>query len=307
MRLVGGGTGLAGVGDKTRATIPRTIWFFRVSTSGLIVNVLVFDIETVPDVDGARHLWGLGDLDDEAVAKVMFAKRQQETAGTSDFLRHYLHRIVAISAVLRSDDRLVVWSLGEDDEDEKALITRFYEGVERYTPTLVSWNGGGFDLPVLHYRALINRVVAARYWEVGDEERSFRYNNYLGRFHWRHLDLMDVLAGYQLRAVASLDEIASLLGAPGKLGMTGADVWAHFLAGDIAAIRAYCETDVLNTYLVYLAFEHMRGHLGSRAYAHEEARLRDYLSEAAKPHFEEFLSAWPNVSENTNARDHNSE
>jgi predicted PolB exonuclease-like 3'-5' exonuclease len=84
----------------------------------------------------------------------------------------------------------------------------------------VSWNGGGFDLPVLHYRALRFQVQAPRYWETGDEDNAFRYNNYLGRFHWRHVDVMDVLSGYQARARASLSDTAVLLGYPGKLGST---------------------------------------------------------------------------------------
>ena len=71
-------------------------------------------------------------------------------------------------------------------------MKRFFDGIERYSPTLVSWNGGGFDLPVMHYRALINGVTAPRYWETGNDDASFRYNNYLGRYHWRHTDLMDV-------------------------------------------------------------------------------------------------------------------
>lgn len=258
-----------------------------------MLNVFVFDIETVPDVDGARRLWDLQDLNDADVAKLMFAKRQQETAGQSDFLRHHLQRIVAISAVFRSDERLSVWSLGELDASEGELISRFFEGLERYTPTLVSWNGGGFDLPVLHYRALLHGVTASRYWDVGHDDPSFRYNNYLGRYHWRHIDLMDVLSGYQPRAAVGLDQMATLLGFPGKIGMSGKDVWERYLGGELAAIRAYCETDVLNTYLIYLAFERMRGNLLPKHFDAELLRLREYLGTAAKPHFDEFLAAWP--------------
>ncbi len=256
-------------------------------------NCLVFDIETVPDTAGARRLWGLDGLSDEDVAKVMVAKRQQETGGEVEFLRHHLQRVVAIAAVFRHDERLTVWSLGEEDSSEAELLKRFYDGVERYSPTLVSWNGGGFDLPVLHYRALINGVNAARYWETGHDDSSFRYNNYLSRYHWRHLDLMDVLSGYQPRATAKLDEIATLMGLPGKFGMSGVDVWPRYLAGGLAEIRAYCETDVLNTYLVYLAFERMRGHLLDAQYTEEIARVRAYLAEQRKPHFDAFLAAWP--------------
>ena len=200
----------------------------------MLNNVFVFDIETVPDVDAARRLWDLTNLSDEKVAKVMAAKRQQETDGATDFLRHHLHRIVAISAVFRQDDRLNVWSLGEESSTEAELIQRFFEGIERYSPTLVSWNGGGFDLPVLHYRALLHGVSAPRYWETGNDDNAFRYNNYLSRYHWRHIDLMDVLSGYQPRATAPLHDIANLLGFPGKLGMSGKDVWPTFLKGGLS-------------------------------------------------------------------------
>lgn len=256
------------------------------------MNVFVFDIETVPDVAGARRLWDLGDLDDDGVAEVMFSKRLQDTGGSSDFLRHHLHRVVAISAVFREGERFNVWSLGDEEADEAELVGRFFEGIERYTPTLVSWNGGGFDLPVLHYRALVHGISAPRYWDTGDDDRSFRYNNYLGRFHWRHIDLMDVLAGYQPRAAAPLDEIAALLGFPGKMGMNGAAVWGEYRAGNLKGIRDYCETDVLNTWLVYLRFEHMRGTLGDAALAGEYARVREFLRESDAAHFAAFLAAW---------------
>ena len=88
------------------------------------MNVFIFDIETVPDVVGARRLWALGDLDDQAVADVMYNKRSQETGGTSDFNRHHLHRIVAISVVLRHADKLKVWSLGDAESSEAELISR---------------------------------------------------------------------------------------------------------------------------------------------------------------------------------------
>jgi predicted PolB exonuclease-like 3'-5' exonuclease len=260
------------------------------------MNVLVFDIETIPDVASARRMLSLKDLDDAEVAQVMFSRRREETDGQSDFLRHYMHRVVAISSVLRRDERLSVWSLGSEESGECELLERFFDGIERFSPTLVSWNGGQFDLPVLHYRALHHGVAAGRYWETGDDDRSFRYNNYLNRYHDRHTDLMDVLAAYNVRAAAPLTEIATLLGFPGKLGMDGGDVWGRYLAGEIKAIRDYCETDVLNTYLVYLRFELMRQRLTADAYAAECDRLRAYLAAEDKAHFREFLSAWSQTS-----------
>ena len=255
------------------------------------MNVLVFDIETVPDVATGRRLHGLDGLSDEDVAKAMFHMRRQETGG-SDFLKLHLHRIVAISAVLRSRDALKVWSLGDSSADEKEIVQRFFDGIDKFTPTLVSWNGGGFDLPVLHYRALLHGIAAPRYWDSGDDDRDFKWNNYLSRYHARHTDLMDVLSGYQARAVAPLDEVASMLGFPGKMGMDGSKVWDAYLAGGIEDIRNYCETDVLNTYLVYLRFELMRGKLAQAEYDAERKQLRAYLQSENKPHFSEFLAAW---------------
>ena len=156
----------------------------------------------------------------------------------------------------------------------------------------MSWNGCGFDLPVIHYRALLHGVPAPRYWDTGEEDRDFKWNNYLSRYHSRHTDLMDVLAGYQPRANAPLDEIAGMLGFPGKMGMSGAKVWDEFLAGNLEGIRNYCETDVLNTYLVYLRFELIRGRLTAEAYEQELDLLRDTIAMEGKAHFEEFLEAW---------------
>src|SRR5512139_2606807 len=222
---------------------------------------LVFDIETIPDLAGFAAVNGIdaGALPQAELAEMALLARRQKTG--SDFMPHHLHRIVAISCVLRSGDQLKVWSLGEPGSSEAELIQRFYDGIERYTPQLVSWNGGGFDLPVLHYRSLIHGVAASRYWDWGDDDKEFKWNNYINRYHTRHLDLMDVLAMYQPRANAPLDQMAQLCGLPGKLGMSGADVWGAWLAGELAAIRNYCETDVVNTYLLYLRFRRMRGAL----------------------------------------------
>ena len=254
------------------------------------MNILVFDIETVPDTALGRRLFGLHDLSDEQVAQIMFTKRRQESG--SEFLSHEQHRVIAISVVMRSRDSLKLWSLGDEAASEKELIERFFEGLDKFTPDLVSWNGAGFDLPVLHYRSLLHGITAARYWEMGDSDQSFRYSNYLSRFHWRHMDLMDILSGFQGRGRASLDDIATLLSFPGKVGMKGADVWGAYLGGGLGRIRSYCETDVLNTYLIYLRFELLRGHLNVAEHADEVARVRRLIEESPAAHLKEFGAAW---------------
>ncbi|HEU4623957.1 MAG TPA: 3'-5' exonuclease [Steroidobacteraceae bacterium] len=254
------------------------------------MNILVFDIETVPDIELGRRLYNLDGLPDADVAKAMFTLQRQRNG--SEFLPHEQHRVVAISCVLRVNDTLRVWSLGEPTSGEDELVRRFFDGIERFSPCVVSWNGASFDLPVLHYRALKAGVQAPRYWETGDEDQTFRYNNYLGRYHWRHIDLMDVLSGYQARARASLTDVAGLLGLPGKLGFSGGRVAEAFLAGQIVDIRRYCETDVLNTYLIFLRFELMRGNFSRERYAEEVERVKAYLRASSEPHFAEFLRVW---------------
>lgn len=274
-----------------------------------MVPILVFDLETVPDVAGLRRLrpqWA--QLSDEALAERAFAERRERTG--HDFLPLHCHRIVAIGCGFRDASGFKVRCLGSAADPEARLVQEFFRVIERHTPQLVSWNGTGFDLPVLHYRGLIHGVSAPRYWDQGQElggpgsqgaqggqrgtsgDREFRWNNYLGRYHSRHLDLMDLLALYQGRAAVPLDELARLAGFAGKLGMDGAQVWPAFRDGAIDAIRAYCETDVVNTYLLYCRFQTMRGALDAAAYQAEIAAVRGVLEALPGAHWRDFLGAW---------------
>jgi hypothetical protein len=254
------------------------------------VNTLVFDIETVPDVDLGRRLYGLEGLADGQVAKAMFALRRQDTGG--DFLPLEQHRVVAVSCALRSREGLTLWSLGDLSTPEEQLVQRFFDGIEKFSPDLVSWNGSGFDLPVLTYRALRAGARAPRFWETGDEDSAFRFNNYLNRYHARHTDLMDVLSGFQSRGRVSLANMACLLGLPGKLGFDGSQVWDAFQAGNLQGIRRYCETDVLNTWLIYLRFEQLRGRLSPAEHAQEIEIVKTLLHTGEEPHHAQFLAAW---------------
>lgn len=257
------------------------------------MNVLAFDIETIPDVESGRKLLELpADLSDADIAKAMMRARQEKTG--SDFIATHLQQVVAISLVYRNtaSDKLSVWTIGDESSSEKDMVQNFFDGIDRTAPTLVTWNGSGFDLPVMHYRALKNGVVASRYWDLGEDDSSFKWNNYLGRFHLRHTDLMDVLAAYNPRAFAPLDEIAIMLGFPGKMGMSGSKVWDEYQAGNLKAIRDYCETDALNTYLVYLHWMQMRGHLSPQHLDKEHQALRELLKASEGEHLNAFEEAW---------------
>ena len=103
--------------------------------------VLAFDIETIPDVAGIRRLHELPDeLSDSEVAEFAFQKRRAATG--NDFLPLHLQRVIVISCALREADRFTVWSLAEPKLNEAGIVQRFYDGIEKFTPQLVSWNGG---------------------------------------------------------------------------------------------------------------------------------------------------------------------
>ena len=259
--------------------------------------ILVFDIETIPDIPSIRLLNGLPNtLSDHEVAE--FALQQRRAKTGSEFMPHHLQRIIAISCCLRWGDKIHIGTLGKPNSDEDEIIAEFFKLIEKYTPQLVSWNGGGFDLPVLHYRALLHGIAAPRYWDMGEgdfrDSRDFKFNNYLNRYHTRHCDLMDLLAMYTGRANAPLDDLAKMCGFPGKLGMDGGQVWQAYQNGEIDTVRDYCETDVANTYLVYQRFRLMTGALSGDEYENEVEKLHEYLFSLSedKEHWGMFLDAW---------------
>jgi 3'-5' exonuclease len=256
--------------------------------------VLVFDIETVPDVIGLRALRNAPPEQTQAEVYSAWVQERKEK-GQSDFMPLHLQRVLCISAVFRNADGLRIHSfVDKDDASEGKIIQQFFHSVDKHVPQLVSWNGGGFDLPVLHYRGLKHGVVADKYWDMGDDDRDFKWNNYISRYHMRHLDLMDLLAMYQPKANAPLDAMAKLCGFPGKLGMDGSQVFAQYLDGKVDDIRRYCETDVMNTYLVYCRFQKMRGGLTEKEYEQEIAMVKNDLGNlaATESHWAEYMKAW---------------
>ncbi len=252
---------------------------------------LVFDIESIPDTNGIRRIHDLSpDMSDSDVAEFAFARQREKNK--TDFLPLYLQRVVTISVLFRTDSIFQIWSLTEPQLNEAQIIDRFFQGIDRYTPNLVSWNGSGFDLPVLHYRAMAHGVVAKTYWDKGEDDRRFKYNNYHNRYHARHTDLMKVIGSFDPRAMAPLDHLCKVYGLPGKVGMHGGSVWESFRDGNMHVVDPYCETDVMNLYLLYLLYQRMRGVMSPEAYAEETSVVHAFLSASDKDHWKTFLAAW---------------
>lgn len=254
--------------------------------------IMVFDIETIPDTETVKNIYKIDDdLEPIEIINIMHAINRQKKQG-SEFLPHYLQKIIAISVLVQDKDYIKIWSLGDLKDTEDSLLQRFFHGLEMYQPTLVSWNGGGFDLPVIHYRSLLHKIVSKIYWEVGEQKAEFKWNNYFNRYHYRHIDVMDLLSGYQKSAVAPLDHVAIMLGLPGKMVLTADQVLNSYLNQDLNKIRDYCEIDVLNTYLVFLRMQYIRGIFNQEQYAASCEALKTQLGKLNLKHFNEFLNNW---------------
>jgi predicted PolB exonuclease-like 3'-5' exonuclease len=258
------------------------------------MTVLAFAVETVPDVAAGRRLYDLGDLDDDQVARAMLAVQAQRSG--TEVLPPPLHRVVAISLVLRHGERLKVWSLGELDADEDDLVRRFFDGIDKFVPTLVSWNGTGFALPVLHYRALLHGVPAGRWWQMARD--GFPYTHCADGLHCGHLDLMRVLAdpGPAADRAPGVEvdpmQIFRLLDLPSAPDPAAGKVWETYLSGDIESIRDACEIRALNIYQVYLHFERMRATLAADRYRAECDKLRECLESDGRAHLRAYAEAW---------------
>ncbi len=250
------------------------------------MNALIFDIETVPDTAGGAKLLDLKDLSEKDIIKAMEHTQFQKN-GTM-FQPLHLHKIVAISVLYKNNEKLSLLSLGDEESKEGDLLKLFFSAIDKYQPQLVSWNGKGFDSPVIHYRALIHGISSIKYWDKGDDDREFKWNNYLNRYHDRHLDLMDVISGF--KKPASLTDIAQLIGAPGKYGIDGSKVTDYYLANEIKKIRDYCETDVLNTYFVFLRYQLISNSISSDKYEKLLEEIFGFLDKSDKEHWKEFSS-----------------
>ena len=269
-------------------------------------NLFVFDFETVPDTDAVPNLTR---FDDPGVAErreELERYHLEKTGGKNPFPRQPFHKIVAISflevEIERSGEHEAYYlrelrSGGETGFDEKQLLQGFFGYFERLKPRLVSFNGRGFDLPVLKYRAMVHGVQAPWLYGAGD-----KWNSYTQRYStdW-HCDLLDVLSDHGASARISLDEVCSVLGVPGKFGVSGADVAQMVDDGRIEDVRHYCETDVLNTYLVYLRWMLHKGTLALDGY---NAAIADMVAlieaeGADRPYLKDFMEAWGQTSGNS--------
>ena len=263
-------------------------------------TLFVFDIETIPDTKSVHNLTGSAEVDVATLRQELIQYHLDITDGKNSFPRQPFNRVVAISFleadIYKDDNGIERYELkelrsgGKEEASEKELLEGFFKYLEKNRARLVSFNGRTFDLPVLRYRAMVHGIQAKWLYSSGD-----KWNSYMSRYSldW-HCDLIEALSDFGASARIKLNEVCSVLGFPGKFGVDGAKVSDMFDEGRIKEIRDYCETDVLNTYLVYLRHMHHRGET-STAYYNDSVGEVIAMIDAEKehrPHLGEFFEAW---------------
>ncbi|OOS23868.1 3'-5' exonuclease [Moraxella porci DSM 25326] len=219
--------------------------------------ILVFDIETIPDVETGRRLYPtLKDLDDADALSALTALRQAE-AGT-DFMRLPLHKVACLSFLWFDGVSFRLKSLSLETMSEDQILATFLRAFDK-KPTLVSWNGAGFDIPVIMYRAMHHKLSAPALFNPAVKP------DYLYRYGEMHIDLMDKMSLYNGYQRQKLDTIASLCGFAGKGDIDGSQVVPMVQAGDWQKLTTYCESDVLNTWLIYLRWLILTGKMDTPA------------------------------------------
>lgn len=254
--------------------------------------VLVFDIETMTDLKSGAHLYGL-DLPEADLLQALTKLRRQESG--MDFQRLALHEIVCISGLWIDElGAMKLFSFSREQYSEAEILKKFLSIFDKKHPTLVSWNGSQFDLPVILFRAMYHGLSASSLFDQGEIDHQKKYNNYQNRYHQRHVDLMDVMAMFNLRHFQKLDDVAHLLGFPGKRGNGGYHVPEYVRLQQWQDLTGYCEGDVLNTWLIYLRWLLLKGQLQQQEHqAWIQASIQLLRSH---PQHADFLNIWRQTS-----------
>jgi 3'-5' exonuclease len=242
-----------------------------------MASIIIWDIETIPDLKGFAAANGHDGRGDDEIRAAMGDK----------FPKHIYHSIICIGALIAHQDngQWTIDALGAPhvgDRSEKALISSFVDRIAELSAQLVTFNGSSFDLPVLRYRAMVHGVAAP----------GLSARPYFNRYTEDAVDLCDVLSSFSAQGKATLHELCRVMGLPGKPdGISGGDVDSFYRDGRIREIAEYCESDVVNTYRVWLRYELFRGRLRVGEFQASEASLIEFIKARGntKPHLAELM------------------
>ena len=222
--------------------------------------ICIFDCETIPDIDLVKKSFH---LEGDALEISQKAFDLQESKTGSSFLPIPFHQVVSISAVLCDDFGRFKKVSSIDGENEEQMIKNFLSFIDKHNPKLVSFNGRSFDMPMLMIRAMKYNLSCPAYFEVDNKAfNKSKWDNYRYRYSDRfHVDIMDHIAEFGAVRGLNLNLLCTMMSIPGKFDVSGDQVHKLYYEGKINEIKEYCESDVLNTYWLYLKYELLKGNI----------------------------------------------
>ncbi len=256
------------------------------------VKYLVFDVESVPDPKLIRMVRYPGeDIDDRTAVEKYRDEILEATDGVSEFIPVTFQYPVSVTvAKVRGDYTLIdIVCLDEPKFRPRELTRLFWLGTESLYAhaSLVTFNGRGFDIPLLELMAYRYGISASRHFK---DKFAGRY-----RFGTKHIDLQDWITNYNaIRMNGGLNLLAKVIGKPGKMGTTGDKVYEMFLEGKIREINDYCVHDVLDTYFVFLRTRVISGDLPLDREQEIVRLTKKFIEENQEriPAFAEYLKNW---------------
>ena len=223
----------------------------------------VFDIETIPDANLCRAVYGTPDMPDAEAIQAALSGLNRDKDG---MLPEAFQKPIAIVACqldyARQVAKPLLWIEGRPrTPNEEALLAHFWRAFEPDPHSdlprrIVSFNGRSFDMRVIEARSLqFDSLSSAGYFKPGEKYDTYRHKY----SEEEHLDLVDYIPNFGSKAGYSLRTVASLVGLPGKDKMDGSQVYPVYLAGGIMQIAAYCLEDVIQTALIKMRLDRLRG------------------------------------------------
>lgn len=265
----------------------------------MLNKLFVYDIETIPDTDVLYNLTGSQTTDVIEKRKELEEYSASVSNGNA-FPRQLFHKVVSVS-ILIADIKNIdgyeyyniekIGTISSTNNTEKEIVEKFFKYILKYIPRLVDYNGKNFDLPVMKYRAMKYNISIENLFKSGD-----KWNNYNQKYSldW-HCDLLDALSDFGSSARCKMNEVCAILGIPGKIGIDGSKVATMYDEGLLNDIDNYCETDVLNTYLIYLNYALLTGKIDNSGFLSMNNDLIKHMKNRNLPHFQEFLDEWKKV------------
>ncbi|RDU57481.1 3'-5' exonuclease [Helicobacter sp. MIT 99-5507] len=229
--------------------------------------ICVFDCESIPDVELLREVYDYKGSDID-VCEIAF--KTQESINGSSFLPLPFHKIISLSAVICDENCNFIKVVNyKEGLSEQEIISDFLHYFNKHNPKLVSFNGRNFDIPLIMLRAMKYNLNASAYFEIQNPKyNKSKWENYRSRYSENfHIDLLDCLGSFGAVRAMRLDIVCKMANIPGKFDTSGDDVFRLYYENKIQQINDYCQSDVLNTYWLFLKYLLLQDKINIEDYA----------------------------------------